>query len=113
MQEVYTTSENSIKEMKLMDKIADRLLEELNCNTVFTIPIFGGIGVSESVVVTWIIMAVMILAAFILTRNLKTTHISKRQAVAEFIVTKLTDMCEEMVGPKGKQYTEYLVTVLL
>ena len=113
MQGVYTTSENSIKEMKLMDKIADRLLEELNCNTVFTIPIFGGIGVSESVVVTWIIMAVMILAAFILTRNLKTTHISKRQAVAEFIVTKLTDMCEEMVGPKGKQYTEYLVTVLL
>ena len=96
-----------------MDKIADRLLEELNCNTVFTIPIFGGIGVSESVVVTWIIMAVMILTAFILTRNLKTTHISKRQAVAEFIVTKLTDMCEEMVGPKGKQYTEYLVTVLL
>lgn len=113
MQGVYTTSENSIKEMKLMDKIADRLLEELNCDTVFTIPIFGGIGVSESVVVTWIIMAVMILTAFILTRNLKITHISKRQAVAEFIVTKLTDMCEEMVGPKGKQYTEYLVTVLL
>ena len=89
MQGVYTTSENSIKEMKLMDKIADRLLEELNCNTVFTIPIFGGIGVSESVVVTWIIMAVMILTAFILTRNLKTTHISKRQAVAEFRQTTL------------------------
>ena len=32
------------------------LLEELNCETVFTIPVFGGIGVSEAVVVTWIIM---------------------------------------------------------
>ncbi len=65
-------------------------MEELNCETVFTIPIFGGIGVSESVVVTWIIMAVMVLVAFILTRNLRIDHISKRQAVAETIVTKLT-----------------------
>ena len=53
-----------------MDKIAERLLEELNCETVFTIPIFGGIAVSESVVVTWIIMAVLILISIILTRNL-------------------------------------------
>ena len=101
------------KEMMLMDKIAERLLEELNCETVFTIPIFGGIAVSESVVVTWIIMAVLILISIILTRNLKINHISKRQAVAEFIVTKLTGMCEDMVGPEGKRYTCYLATVLI
>ena len=35
-------------------------MEELNCETVFTLPIVGGI--SESVVVTWIIMAVLVLA---------------------------------------------------
>ena len=55
----------------LLGSIAERLMEELECKTVFTIPLFGGIGVSESVVVTWIIMAVLILIAFILTRNLK------------------------------------------
>ena len=63
-----------------MGNLTESLMEELNCETVFTIPIFGGIGVSESVVVTWIIMAVMVLVAFILTRNLRIDHISKRQA---------------------------------
>ena len=29
------------------------------CQTVFEIPIFGGIAVDEAVVVTWIIMAVL------------------------------------------------------
>ena len=39
-----------------MDALVDGLLEELNCETVFTIPLFGGIPVYESVVVTWIII---------------------------------------------------------
>ena len=55
-----------------MEKLAANLLEELNCENVFTIPVFGGIGVSESTVVTWVIMAVLTLLAWLMTRNLKT-----------------------------------------
>lgn len=66
-----------------MNDLAQNLIEELQCETVFTIPILGGIPVSEAVVVTWIIMAVLVVVSFILTRNLKVDHISKRQAVAE------------------------------
>ena len=91
-----------------MEDLAKDLMEELNCETVFTIPIFGGIDVSESVVVTWIIMAVLVLVAIILTRNMKIDHISKRQAIAETIVTKLTGMVEDMIA-----YVPYLTTVLL
>ena len=69
-----------------MNDLAQNLIEELQCETVFTIPVLGGIPVSEAVVVTWIIMAVLVIVAFILTRNLKVDHISKRQAVAESIV---------------------------
>lgn len=65
-----------------MNDLAQNLIEELQCETVFTIPILGGIPVSEAVVVTWIIMAVLVVVSFILTRNLKVDHISKRQAVA-------------------------------
>ena len=54
----------------------------------------GGIPVSEAVVVTWIIMAVLVVVSFILTRNLKVDHISKRQAVAESIVTGLMKMVQ-------------------
>ena len=96
-----------------MEDLAKDLMEELNCETVFTIPIFGGIDVSASVVVTWIIMAVLVLVAIILTRNMKIDHISKRQAIAETIVTKLTGMVEDMIGPEGKAYVPYLTTVLL
>ena len=92
-----------------MGNLTESLMEELNCETVFTIPIFGGIDISESVVVTWIIMAVMVLIAFILGRNLRIDHISKRQAIAETIVTKLYSM----TGPEGMKYTPYLVTVLV
>ncbi len=96
-----------------MDSLAKRLMEELECETVFTIPLFGGIDIAESVVVTWIIMAVLILTAFILTRDLKIHHISRRQAVAELIVTKLTGLVEGMIGPEGGAYVPYLTTVLI
>ena len=38
-----------------MDALVNELMKELNCDTVFTIPVLGGIPVKESVVVTWII----------------------------------------------------------
>ena len=45
--------------MSITEDLAERLMEELNCETVFTIPVFGGIPIAESVVVSWIIMAVL------------------------------------------------------
>ena len=54
-----------------MDALVNGLMEELNCETVFTIPLFGGIPIYESVVVTWIIMAALAIVFFLLGRNLK------------------------------------------
>ena len=79
-----------------MEKLAANLLEELNCENVFTIPVFGGIGVSESTVVTWVIMAVLTLLAWLMTRNLKVDHISKRQAAVESAVLWLNGFVEGM-----------------
>ena len=52
-----------------MNDLAQKLIEELQCETVFTIPVLGGIPVSEAVVVTWIIMAVLVIVfnIFIIT----------------------------------------------
>ncbi len=90
--------------------IAEKVMEELNCETVFSI---GGIDILESTVVTWIIMAVLLLGSFLLTRNLKVRDISKRQAAVEFCVTKLEDIVTDMVGEEGRSYVPYLITVLL
>ena len=96
-----------------VEELAEKLVEELECETVFTIPIGDGIAVSESVVVTWIIMAVLILVCFLLTRRLRVRNISRRQAVVETIVVKLTDITTGMVGERGRGITPYLVTVLI
>ena len=62
-----------------MGNLSEELMAELNCETAFTIPIFGGIPVAESVVVTWIIMAVLIVAAFFLGRNLKVENVRRKR----------------------------------
>lgn len=88
-------------------------MEELNCETVFTIPIFGGIDVGESVVVSWIIMAVLAGLSFLITRNLKVENPGKGQVMLETAVTTLHNMVGEMVGEEGRRYVPYLMTVLI
>ena len=68
------------------EELSKALMEELNCETAFTIPVFGGIPVAESVVVTWIIMAVLLAAAFFLGRNLRVENAGKRQLAVETVV---------------------------
>ena len=58
-----------------LEQIKEKLLEELQTPTAFTIPIGKGIPITESVVVSWIVMAVLILAALLLTRNLKVENV--------------------------------------
>lgn len=94
-------------------ELSEKLMEELECKTVFTIPVFGGIDVAESVVVTWIIMAFIVILSICLTRNLKVHNISKRQAVVESVVTWLYNFVEGMIGEEGKAFIPYLATVLL
>ena len=63
-------------------------MEELNCKTVFELPVLGGI--SESVVVTWIIMAVLVGLSLILVRNLKVENPGKVQLALEASIMQCT-----------------------
>ena len=88
-------------------------MEELNCETVFTIPVFDGIGIGESVVVSWIIMAVLVVLSILLTGNLKVENPGKGQLLLEMAVGGLHNMVSGMVGEEGKRYVPYLMTVLV
>ena len=96
-----------------MEQIANELLEELNCDTAFTIPIFGGIEVAESVVITWVIMAFMLILAICMTRNLKVQNPGKRQVILETAVCGLQNMVKGIIGEEGAGYVPYLVTVIV
>ena len=104
-----------------MEELASELLKELNCDTAFSIklpaglPLIGGVqlDIAESVVITWVVMAVILILSIILTSNLKVHNVSRRQLVAETIVTKLEGIVTGMIGEEGKRYVPYLVSVLL
>ncbi len=93
-----------------MGNLGETLMEELNCETVFSI---GGIGISESVVVTWIIMAVFVLASVLLTRNLKVEHPGRGQLMLEYAVTWLQGVGKGIVGEEGREYASYLTSILI
>ena len=72
-------------------------MEELNCDTAFTIPLFGGIKISESVAVTWIIMAVVVLLCVIFVRNLSVENPGKAQLLLESAIGKGVDFFEDVM----------------
>ena len=62
------------------------------------IPILGDLQISETMVVSWIVMAVIAVLCLWLTHDLKVTNISKRQAVAEFLVEKANNFVRGNMG---------------
>lgn len=100
------------EEVVITGNLAEELMEELECETVFTIPGLN-IPVSESTVVTWIIMAVLVLLCVIFVRNLSVENPSKKQQVLEILVGKLHDFFYGLLGEHGKRYIPYLMTVII
>ena len=89
------------------------MIEELNCETVFTIPVFGGIAVDEAIVETWIIMAVLVLLSIVFVRNLKVENPGKKQLILESGIGWAQDFFEGILGKENRRYIPYLITVAL
>lgn len=96
-----------------MEHFAEKLIEELSVHKVFEIPIFGGVGVSESVVVTWGIMGVFLILSILVTRNLKVENPGRGQLLLETVVTKLQGIVSGILGEEGEGYVPYLTSIML
>lgn len=97
-----------------MGDLKEKIMEELNCETVFTIHIGNfNIPIAESTVITWVIMVILLALCIFLTRGLKVKNVSRRQLVAESIVGWLEKFVIEMTGEEGKAFVPYLCSVLL
>lgn len=92
--------------------LASELMSELDNKICFEIPIFGGIPVPNSVVVTWGIMAFLMLMTLIFVRNLKMVPTGP-QIYVEAIVGGLNNFFEGILGEEGRRYFPYLGTVAL
>lgn len=70
----------------------------------YTIDILGGINITESMVVSWIVMIIIAVLCKVLTHNLKVRPESRRQLIAEFLVEKATNL---VVGNMGEAFRNF------
>lgn len=95
-----------------MEAFSEELLSQLESKISFVIPIGNGIPVPTSVVITWAIMAVLVLTSIIFVRNLEMIPRGIQNSI-EIIIGWLNDFFEEILGKEGKRYIPYLATVAL
>ena len=80
---------------------------------LISIPALGGFILTETVVITWAVMIVLVLACRFMTKNLEVHPTKKRQIVAEWIVTAIKDMVgTNMGGPFSNTSYEPLICAL-
>lgn len=93
--------------------LQEELQEQLNIEEIFGFDVGGvHIGFDESTVVSWIIIAVLVILAFFLGRNLKVEgEISKRQALLEMCYEKAEAFFKTVMGPKVEKYIPWLMCV--
>lgn len=97
----------------MLEEFKDSLVSELGNRTAFTIPLFGGIDVSDSVVVTWIIMVLLIVLSLLLTRKLSVRNPGKVQTVLESMVQFLNNFVKTNIGSHWRPFAPWLGTVAL
>ena len=71
----------------------------------FEVPVLGKFQITETLVVSWIVMALITGLCIFLTRNLKVENISKRQALAEMLVETADKF---VIGNMGEKFS-YLI----
>lgn len=91
-----------------MEELSKDMIGALN-NKAYVI---GGLNIPESVIITWCIMAFLVIVSILFTRNLKIVP-SKPQMVVEAIVGFINNFFTELLGERGKKYIPYLGTVLI
>lgn len=89
--------------------MSEELVNQLQVRTMFTIPIFGGIEITETIVVTWIAMGIIIVFSLLATRHLSVEDPSRGQLILESVISKFDGFFSRLVGKKGKQYVPYFL----
>lgn len=75
---------------------------------VFTLPFFGGINVTETVVNSWYIMAFIVLMSIYLTHGLKVKNPGKKQIIAEKLYLMVHNLVTEVMGEKFEKFVPYI-----
>lgn len=97
----------------MLEEFKESLVSELGNKTAFTIPVLGGVPVADSVVVTWIIMALLVVISLMLTRKLSVRSPGKVQVALEWAVQFLNGFVKTNIGTHWRSFAPWLGTVAL
>lgn len=78
----------------------------------FTIPLFGGIPITQTTVSSFVVMVLLCIAGICLGRNLQKRP-DRRQVLVEKGVTALYDMVADTMGPHNLYWTPYVGALFL
>ena len=83
-------------------------LEVTGAKVLFNIPIFGGIPITETIVNTWIVMALIVGLCLFLTHGMQVHARTKRQVVAEYLVGMVKNLVKNNMGERFMQYVPFI-----
>ena len=94
--------------------LLDRVFEKMDRLVIFNLNLFGyEIEIGNTIVVTWIIMALLIVLAFVFTRKMSSGSPGKLQIIVELFVETVENTCKDSIGAHYKAYVPYIGTLLL
>ncbi len=70
-------------------------------------------NLTESIIVQWIVILFLAVLFFFLGRKLKVVPTTKRQALAELLVTFVSNMVDDSMGSKYKSYKPYIGALIV
>ena len=81
--------------------------------TFENVPIFGTVHITQTLVVSWLVMLIITGLCIYLGHNLKVTGISRKQAVAETMITSLIQFVRGNMGTEFDCYIPLVGTIFI
>lgn len=75
------------------------------------IPLLGDIFITETMIVSWIVLLLITALSIWLTRDLKVEDVSKRQAVAEMLYEMANNFVMDTMGEKFMHYVPFIAAL--
>ncbi len=80
---------------------------------LFTLPFFGGIKITESVVHSWLVIALVLTASLWLTKDLSVKNPGRNQIIAEKRVLFVRDLVQQNMGENWMHLTPLIATIMV
>ena len=81
--------------------------------TIENVPLFGSVNITQTFLISWIVMAIITGLCWWLGKGLTVTNISRKQAVAEMGATALLNFVRGNMGPEFDHYIPLVGTIFI